>query len=316
MAAVLACGLCLVSPALPAHAALPAAVATSAATAVAPDSTARPAAPRRSPAPHRGLGTWVDMYDTRLWAHPRATVRTMAAKGVRTILLQAASLGAGGIARPGALSRFIEAAHSRRMAVVAWYLPSFERVRVDLRHSLAAIRYRSDTGQRFDGFGLDIESTDVRRVSTRLDRLLWLSRQIRRAVGPSFSLTAISPSPFGMKRMPRYWGRLRDFPFAELARVYDVISPMGYFTYRVEGKQWAHDYTAFNIAAVRNISGRARVPLHPIGGIANRSSRGEVRGYVQALREGGVLGGSLYDFSTTKPPHWPVLRRIPAGPAS
>ena len=169
MAVVLACGLCVVPPGAPAQAAVPAAVVTSAASAVAPAATARPPTPRRIPAPHRGLGTWVDMYDTRLWSHPRATVRTMAAKGVRTIMLQAASLGAGGIARPAALSRFVEAAHGHRMAVVAWYLPSFEHVRVDLRHSLAAIRFRSDQGQRFDGFGLDIESTDVRRVSTRLD---------------------------------------------------------------------------------------------------------------------------------------------------
>lgn len=196
MAVVVACGLCVVPPGMPTHAAVPPAVVTSAASAVVPASTARPPMPRR-PAPHRGLGTWVDMYDTRLWARPRATVRTMAAKGVRTLLLQAASLGAGGIVRPAALSRFVEAAHRHRMAVVAWYLPSFERVRVDLRHSLAAIRFRSDRGQRFDGFGLDIESTDVRRVPTRLDRLLRLSRQIRRAVGPSFSLSAISPSPSG-----------------------------------------------------------------------------------------------------------------------
>lgn len=316
MAAVLTCGPCVQSPDMATSPTVPAPAAASAGSTVALPSTARPLTPRRDLTPYRGLGTWVDLYDTRLWAQPRTTVRRMDAKGVRTILLQAASIGAGGIARPGALSRFIEAAHRRRMSVVAWYLPSFEHVRVDLGHSLAAIRYRSHHGQRFDGFGLDIESTDVSRVSTRLDRLLWLSHRIRRAVGPSFSLTAIAPSPFGMKRKPQYWGRLRSFPFAELARVYDVISPMGYFTYRVEGRQWAHDYTAFNIAAVRNVSGRARVPLHPIGGVASHSSRGEVRGYVQALREGGVLGGSLYDFSTTKPLHWPVLRRIPDGPSS
>jgi hypothetical protein len=234
--------------------------------------------------------------------------------GVRTVFLQTVNAASRpGLVRKHALNRFIESAHHLRMSVVAWYLPTFAHVRVDRAHSLAAIRYRTEGGQRFDGFGLDIEATVVERVRTRIRRLLWLSHRIRNAVGPSFSLAAISPSPFGMKRNPSYWGRLRRFPFAELSRVYDLIAPMSYFTYRVEGKQWAHDYTAFNIAAVRNVSGDAHVPLHPVGGIANHTSLGEVRGYVNALREGGVLGGGLYDFTTTKPLHWPVLRRVPVG---
>jgi hypothetical protein len=238
----------------------------------------------------------------------------MDARGVRTVFVQTLNSRArGSILRTGAVDRFIETAHRLGMRVVAWYLPEFAHVRVDLRNSLAAIRYRTAEGQRFNGFGLDIEATTVQPVSTRIRRLLWLSHRVRRAVGPSTSLAAIAPSPFGMKRMPSYWGRLRRFPFAELSRVYDVIAPMSYFTYRVEGRQWAHDYTAFNIAAVRGISGDANVPLHPVGGIANRTSRGEALGYVQALREGGVLGGSLYDFTTTKPLHWPVLRRVPVG---
>jgi hypothetical protein len=238
----------------------------------------------------------------------------MHAKGVRTLFVQTAHDDSRrSIVRTVALDRFIETAHNLRMMVVAWYLPTFTRVRVDLARATAAVRYRTDTGQRFDGFGLDIEASDVERVSTRIKRLLRLSHRIRNAAGPSFSLAAIVPSPFGMSRNPSYWGRLRAFPFARLARIYDVIAPMSYFTYRVQGMKAVHDYTAFNIAAVRRISGDVRVPLHPIGGLASRVSRGEVRGYVRALREGDVLGGGLYDFATTKRLHWPVLRRVPVG---
>jgi hypothetical protein len=237
----------------------------------------------------------------------------MDAEGVRTIFLQVAYNAHGTIVRTGPLDRFVDTAHRLRMHVVAWYLPTFVQVRVALDRSLAAIRYRTDAGQRFDGFGLDIEGTDVKRVSTRLRRLLSLSHRIRRGVGRSFSLAAISPSPYGMRESPQYWGRPRRFPFAELARIYDVIAPMSYFTYRVQGRSATHDYTAFNIRAVRRISGDARVPVHPIGGLGNDASGPEVRGYVQALREGEVTGGSLYDFKTTKRVHWPVLRRVPVG---
>ena len=311
VAAVVAC---VQLPLLAPVTSVPARAATSAESPAVSGVDPRAAGPGRNLAPYRGLGTWVDRYDTRLWARPRVTVRDMHAKGVRTVFLQTInSTSSRSVIRTGALDRFIETAHRLRMLVVAWYLPTFTHVRVDLAHSLAAIRYRTDEGQRFDGFGLDIESPVLERVSTRIRRLLWLSHRIRNTVGPSVSLGAIAPSPLGMKRRPTYWGRLRDFPFAELSRIYDVIAPMGYFTYRVEGKQWAYDYTAFNIAAVRNVSGDAHVPLHPVGGLAKDSSRGEVRGYVQALREGGVLGGSLYDFATTKRLHWPALGQIPIG---
>jgi hypothetical protein len=239
----------------------------------------------------------------------------MHAEGVHTLFIETANHSSPrAIFDRRALDRTIHAAHRMHLNVVGWYLPSFADFNVDLHRSLAAIRYHTERGERLDGFALDIEATVVSSVATRIQRLLVLSHAIRAAVQSSYSLGAIVPSPFGMKRAPWYWGRPRDFPYHELASIYDVIAPMSYFTYRVSGMQPVHDYTAFNIGAIRHFSGNAHVPLHPIGGISTHATRDEVRGYVRALREGKVLGGGLYDFSGTHPGQWPILRRIPVKP--
>ena len=116
--------------------------------------------------PYRGLGTWVDIYDTGVWADPEGAVAAIAARGARTVYLETSNYSqAVPIRRPALVARFLEAAHAQGLAVVAWYLPGFLDVARDVRRSLAAISFTTMSGQTFDGFGLDIESPAVRSRS-------------------------------------------------------------------------------------------------------------------------------------------------------
>ncbi len=177
------------------------------------------------------------------------------------------------------------------MRVVAWCLPSFGRPAHDRSRSLAAIRFRTPDGQRFDAFALDIESTAVADPALRTARLLDLSKSIRSAAGGAASLGAIVPAPVAMRRRPDYWP---GFPFSELRRLYDVFLPMDYFTYHYATAGEAHDYTAANISLLRRRTGDAALPIHVIGGIADTASVEQVTAFVHAERERGVLGASLY----------------------
>lgn len=279
-------------------------------TVPAPATTASPG----GIAPYRGLGTWVDIYDTTEFDDPVAAVRAMKRKGVRTLFLETGNYTRGPIYRPTAQARFIHAAHRRGMKVIAWYLPSFTDPDVDFERSMASVRFRTGRGQRFDGFGLDIEATNVGDISLRIQRMLSLSRRIRAAVGDPYSLGAIVPSPFGMSRAPGYWGNVRAFPWAELARIYDVIVPMSYFSWRVDGMRKVYDYNAFNIRLIRQESNDPTVPVHLIGGIAGETSGRETRGFVRAIRTFGAPGGSYYAFDSTDSRHWKELRQIPVNP--
>lgn len=230
----------------------------------------------------------------------------MARDGVRTLYLQTGNYEQqDDLVRRNALGQFIDAAHAAGMRVVAWYLPSFLSPAQDERRALAAIRFRSSGGGRFDSFALDIEASLVRSVPLRTTRLLQLSARLRAAVGPRYRLGAIIPSPVGIRRHPTYWPR---FPYPQLSRLYNVILPMAYATDRkIHGIEATRAYDAADIAIIRSRTGEPDVPIHLIGGIANRMGVRETAGFMRAVEDCEAFGYSLYDFPLTSRASWQAL---------
>jgi hypothetical protein len=265
-----------------------------------------------SPAPldaFDGIGTWVSIYmDT--WDAPRRHVARMHDKGVRTLYLQTSSSQtpvSTKIFRRARVHRFIEAAHRRDMKVVAWYLPPLRNVNVEYDRAMAAIKLRTPNGHRFDGFALDIEpSSGTPAVPERNDNLLRLSRRINRSVGATYPLGAIIPSPVGMRKVPWYWPQ---FPYQELGRIYDVMVPMSYSTYRVSGPAATYDYTARNVRILRRQI-RPSVRIHMIGGEADALNERESNAFIDAVNDRGVAGASLWHYAIHGPEDWRALRRL------
>ena len=274
------------------------------------------AAPASGASRHRsayaGLGTWLDIYATSSWTHPEQEVSAMARDGVRTLYLQTGNYEQSvDLVRPRKLGRFIDAAHAAGMRVVAWYLPSFLYPAQDTRAALAAIRFRSAKGERFDSFALDIEASLVHSVPLRSHRLLQLSNRLRRSVGPRYALGAIIPSPVGIRRHPTYWPH---FPYRALARTYNVFLPMAYATDAgIRGIRATRAYNAADMAIIRERTGRPHVPIHLIGGLANAMGARETTGFMRAVADCNPLGYSLYAFSVTRQATWKALAARPAG---
>jgi hypothetical protein len=282
-------------------------------TTLAPASSASVSS--RQPAVYAGLGTWVDIFATATWAQPERAAAAMARNGVRTLYLQTGNYSQRvDLVRRRALGRFVDAAHAGGLRVVAWYLPSFADPAQDRRRALAAIRFRSASGQRFDSFALDIEATLVRPAWLRTERLLRLSAQLRAAVGPSYALGAITPGPVGLRRHPRYWP---GFPYRQLARYYDAFLPMAYFTdAHIHGAKRARAYLAADVAGIRARTGNPHVPIHVIGGIASSMSAADTAGFMRAVAGCSPLGYSLYEFPLTNRATWTALSTNPPTSAS
>jgi hypothetical protein len=274
-------------------------------------------APSRHRTPYAGLGTWLDIYATSFWAHPKQEVAAMARDGIRTLYLQTGNYEQHvDLVRRGALGNFIDAAHAAGLKVVAWYLPSFLYPAQDTRRALAAIRFRSAKGGRFDSFALDIEASLVRSVRLRTSRLLRLSARLRAAAGRRYRLGAIIPSPVGIRRHPTYWP---GFPYRQLSDVYNVFLPMAYSTARhLRGIRATRAYNASDVAIIRARTGKPRMPIHLIGGIANRMGPRETAGFMRAVADCSPLGYSLYDFPLTSQATWKALatRPVASGRAS
>src|SRR5919202_3253106 len=107
--------------------------------------------------PYQGLGTWIDIYSPTFRADPERVAAILSAHGVRTLYLETGNYRQrGDIVRRPRVSALVEAAHARHIAVVAWYLPALANPAVDLRRALAAVKFVSAAGERFDSFALDI----------------------------------------------------------------------------------------------------------------------------------------------------------------
>ena len=282
-------------------------------TTVPPTTTTEPAlhaagGPARDLTVFSGLGTWIDVYDWSVTFNrgdgrvELADIDRMAAAGVQTLYVQTGKWDAPThVLEPERLLPMVARAKELGMAVVGWYLPTFEDPRTDIHRLMEASRLPG-----VDAIAVDIESLKFKDVDERNRRLIELSVNLRAAI-PDRAIGAIPYPPVVTDVInPNLWPR---FPWAELAPIYDVWLPMSYQSDRKpdSGYRDAYRYTAENIDRLRVRLGRPDVPVHTIGGIADRTSTDDAAAIVRAGSERRVIGGSLYDWRTTGPELWAPL---------
>ncbi|MGH9148781.1 MAG: hypothetical protein ACRD0F_00355, partial [Acidimicrobiales bacterium] len=249
------------------------------------------------------------------WSHYRgsqavtgpADVDAIADAGVQTLYLQTAKpdVEAPGVLEPDLLLPIIDRARLRGMKVVAWYLPTL----VDIDNDMA--RLMATAALRVDGLAVDIESRDVADPGERNRRLVELSRRLRSALPDRVIGGIVLPPVVTEVINTNYWP---GFPWAELAPLFDVWMTMGYWTNRTVASGWrdAHLYTVENVNRMRANLGLPDAPVHPIGGIGDRTTTADLDGFRVAVEELGAIGGSIYDWRTTAAGAWSRLRALRA----
>lgn len=284
------------------------------AIALPPPSTAAPTTappppppPRWTAAPYHGLGTWLDTWDwSPTFTDGAATlalrdIDAMAAAGVETIYIQTARADrAESVLDASFLRSLIARAHADGMAVVAWYLPTFQDPAADLRKLVAV------DSLPLDGLAVDVESRVVLDAPTRTARLIDLSAALDARFGDRV-LGAITLPPVVTEVInPAFWP---GHPWENLGHHYDVFMPMGYWGNRTPESGWrdGYRYTVENIDLLRQLVGRPDAPVHAIGGVGSDITGAEIDGMVRAARERGAIGGSVYDWRTTSASLWPAL---------
>ena len=260
----------------------------------------------------RGLGTWVDTYDYGSLV-PAAAIIGMKAHGVRTLYLATARFDSpGDILYPAQVDAWLNAAHAAGIRVVGWYVPDLTDLARDACRSLAVARYRSVTDQRFDAMAVDLEYpqrvADPSGWDAAVSRLL---TEVR--AGSSLELGAITLAPLLMSAWPDPT-RWAGFPWSAIGRSTDVVLPMSYWTSYTPARlcpaqplYCVRGYTATNVQRVRQLTG---LPVHTIGGVGDAAAGVDVAAFVRTARATGVVGGSLYDYQTTRAEDWSYLQQF------
>lgn len=255
----------------------------------------------------RKLGSWIDVFDhTDDPGTVLPLVRGMADRGTKTLYLESARYSSkGDFEFPKAMGAALDEAKSLGMRVVAWYPPDFKDLDADVRRSVAAVKYRSPGGNRFDAFAADIEYTaGVPDHDERNERTIAYSKRLRAAAGASYPLAAIVIPPTSLEINP---GRWENFPWSAVGASYDVVMPMNYWTARGKDPKTAADLTSRNTTESKRLTG---LPVHNIGGLGENADEAQVAAYVKAAKGSGSIGGGLYDYRTTRSEVWDELRSL------
>jgi hypothetical protein len=120
---------------------------------------------------------------------------------------------------------------------------------------------------------------------------------------------AIVPfNPRGLERRPTTWP---GFPWAQLAQSADAFAPMVYTGGALTGFDATYGYVTRALRLLRTDTGNPDVPIHVVGGVANRMGPDELAGFVAAVADdGGTVGVSLYDWLTMTPRAWAALAQL------
>jgi hypothetical protein len=244
------------------------------------------------------------MFDAGPWERPARYVRRLTRHGVGAVFVQTSNYRhPHDVHRPEALGRMLGSAHRHGMQVVAWYLPGFDDPRRDWRRIAAAVGYQAASGDRFDGFALDIEATAVRDITVRNRRMLRLSNRVRRFAGEPYPLGAIIPDPVSQRCWPR-------FPYRAVAARYDAILPARprWRCRRSCGSRRRGRSCGCGSTAASGTYARVRGSLPRR--LRSSTTPADVRGFVRATVACRAAGASLYDAPITSAEQWRQLRLL------
>ncbi|HVE92374.1 MAG TPA: hypothetical protein VNE62_08770 [Actinomycetota bacterium] len=263
-----------------------------------PEPTAAPPATRSDQAVRAvsGLGMYVWQWDRT--GTPAEVVAKARASNMSFIIVRASSASAGFYLAP-LLRDLLPLAHAAGLKVVAYDPPRFENVEADVRraHEVMSFRVR---GHAIDAFAADIEPKWELLTPQAADRYGALLRQ---AAGPSMPLVAVvhPPNLVGNR-----------FPFAAVARHFDVLSPMGYWRARTL------ESAAFTAESVRALRAYGRpvtaigqafsYDTHPQARLRGHPGPAELKAAIDAARAAGAVGMSFWVWEHAEPWVFDVIR--------
>ena len=235
-----------------------------------------------------GKGIWLNIWNYPV--NPEMFCEQLKAKGIDTIYLQISRSNMPAIKNPIGLNKIIKSAHQRNIKVIGWTYSFLKNPISDAQKFSQAVFYRTPDGDSLDGMAADIEEvTNSPAVET-------FAKAIRKSVGPTYPLIAITFSPVLKRANPRHYA------WKTIANNFDIIAPMTYWHgfVKLRSEKGAYDYTAETISKIKEYTQKEDIKIHLIGD-GQKTSSAEINGFLRAASDHKVNAGvSLYPWYTPK----------------
>jgi hypothetical protein len=214
------------------------------------------------------------------------------------------------------LDRFIDAADSAGISLLAWQVPR-RATTDDIAEAVAVARYRTPAGNGFAGAALDIENGDdfMGDGTTAKQGMVDYIHEVRQAVGPDYLVVATIISP----KLTRWTNA--QYPYARIAAYASVLQPMEYWHHYFEGSHhvYGHDGVAGAVSGAvelsRRLAGRD-LPINVGGqsddlGGTGAPSPDEITWSLSAAKRAGAIGEMFFDWRGTPADRWTAIGAFP-----
>ncbi len=241
-----------------------------------------------------GKGQYLDQMD-QIGA-PAEIVAKARAAGLTHLVLRARNPEQGFYAR-GILDELLPAAHAVGISIVAYDAPALEDIRGDIARSVEMAQYVTPTGDQLDAIGAKIERSSAPNLDrARADAY---GRGLRAALEPNYPMIGIVMNPNA---------NLANYPFNEIARHFDVLSPMDCWTGVTD------DGAGFVKTSIDLLNGlETRRPIsvvgqaYPIEGANTYPPPDAVSAAMFSAKSNGAIGMSFWSWETTRTDTWGVI---------
>jgi hypothetical protein len=247
----------------------------------------------------RGKGDWMMWRDWKNYP-VQDTIQRLKAAGVTHVYLEV-STTSDGFYGQDALDDFLPQAHQAGIAVLGWIYADLKDPWKDASQTVDVINYTTPSGDQIDGLAADLEE------NLSAYNIQQFSKGIRDNFGPYYPMIAVV--------YPATWRP--TLPWSTLAQYYDVMAPMVYWHYKERAYTYTDAYNAIKaeIEAMHEKVGDK--PIHIIGQSYNMfdtwqyPTADEIKGAMQAAKDGGAVGYSTYRGRTATDYEWNQFASFP-----
>lgn len=224
-------------------------------------------------------------------------------RGITHLYLHIAT-SADGIFAEDAIDDLIHQAHRNHLQVIGWVYSDLRNPLTDAKRDISVAQYKTPTGDKIDALTTDIEDA----IGTTESNVNQYSQAVRAALGNNYPFYATTYPP---SMRPNY-------PWKSFGTYYDAIIPMDYWHVkdRAYTQEEAYNFVKQSIADIRRLTGNPNMPISIAGqGFdafregtgANNPSPQEVQGALQAAKDAGAIGFSMYRWGTMTDGQWDVF---------